>query len=317
LETSVLLLAIACGEAAPSGPALQSDTQRGSITNAAPPEVQPATAPPGSGVAGFGAAGLTGGGVVPVGQLPPDPVVAGRGGAGMSAGGSAAGMQAGGDAAIDAGTRAPSEGEGTPMDLGKGDGSDVITIGDSWMLLLPGLGIEVSLERSAMNDYRNYAVPGTRIDAIVQQYAAAKQADPEIATVVMAAGGNDILQDFSALLDCPMLGMTCRTIIESVLQKVDTLWAQMAEDGVHDVVIIMYSRPPMDALGLQPSLDYSAEITEKACSMAPLRCTLVAAGDVFGAQNYISADTIHPTEEGYDLLGDATHEAMVETGARR
>jgi lysophospholipase L1-like esterase len=311
LSLSVLLCAMACGEFETATPT-PSAPQRGSIatvptTGGGEPAAAAGRGAGGGGDGGAGGRGAAGGGAAA--QAPAGPVVAGAGSAGTEAGGQ--------DATGAAGADAPSEGEASSTDPGKGDGHDVITIGDSWMLLAPGLGIEVSLERSAMNDYRNYGVPGTRVDAIVQQYDAAKQADPEIATVVMTAGGNDILQDVSALFDCPMLGTTCRAIIDGVLQKIETLWDRMAADGVHDVVIIMYSRPPMDPLDLQPSLDYSAEITEKACAMAALRCTLVAASDVFGTRNYIGTDGIHPTEEGYDLLGDATYEAMVDTGVRR
>lgn len=218
--------------------------------------------------------------------------------------------------AAGAGGRGASD-EGPIADQGKGDGSDVITIGDSWMLLVDGLGIEVSLERVAMNDYRNYGVPGTRIDEIVQQYADAKKESPKIATVVMTAGGNDILQDPAALLDCPALGMTCKKIIEGVWAKVERLWEDMAKDGVKDVVIIEYARPQVDLLQLQPPLDYSTELTQMGCTMAPLRCTLIDASKLFAGHEYIGLDNIHPTEEGYDLLGKATYDAMVKTGARR
>ena len=47
-------------------------------------------------------------------------------------------------------------------DLGKGDGTDVINIGDSWMLLST-TGIELSLVRLSMQPYREYAVPGTEL----------------------------------------------------------------------------------------------------------------------------------------------------------
>jgi hypothetical protein len=45
-------------------------------------------------------------------------------------------------------------------DLGKGDGADVVTIGDSWMSNTLGTGnaIEGALSRLTRQPYRNYGV---------------------------------------------------------------------------------------------------------------------------------------------------------------
>ena len=80
-------------------------------------------------------------------------------------------------------------------DLGKGTGSDVVTIGDSWMdYLLGGGGIEGGLDRAGTN-YRHYALSGTQLlDGVIpRQYDRAKAANPDIKTVIMTGGGNDIM----------------------------------------------------------------------------------------------------------------------------
>lgn len=102
-------------------------------------------------------------------------------------------------------------------DLAEGDGRDVIFIGDSWMNLVgfgelnllpagldPGIyaavpsGIQQTTTAAAGNpDYRHYGIAGTMLldGAVPAQYAKAKNEDPDILTVVMTGGGNDILLD--------------------------------------------------------------------------------------------------------------------------
>lgn len=208
-------------------------------------------------------------------------------------------------------------GSASETDLGEGDGSDVITIGDSWMLLTDGLGIQVSLERAAMNDYRNYGVPGTQIDQIVAQYEDAKRENPDISTVVMTGGGNNILLNPVGASDCGELGPMCRAIIASVRDKIAALWRDMADDGVDHVFIVGYARPLLDVLQLQRTLEYSSEVTAEGCATAPLHCTFIDSVEVFDGKDHISFDQIHPDAEGYDLLGEAIYDAMVDEGARR
>jgi hypothetical protein len=111
----------------------------------------------------------------------------------------------GGLAVSDAG---PTLDASAPMhaDLGKGDGSDVVLIGDSWMsntLQLEGTGggISPALIKVSGQRYRNYAVQGVMLlsfstfgPAIPSQWDAAVRANSKIKTVVMTAGGNDIIQ---------------------------------------------------------------------------------------------------------------------------
>src|SRR5207342_408824 len=83
-----------------------------------------------------------------------------------------------------------------PEDRGRGDGKDVITIGDSWMSYEATQGIQQSLTKVSGHSYRSYGVGGAQLlnGEIPRQYAVARRANPEIKTVIMTGGGNDLLR---------------------------------------------------------------------------------------------------------------------------
>ena len=217
------------------------------------------------------------------------------------------------DAGKDATTGTPSDAStdvtdsgaaGEKMDLGKGDGKDVITIGDSWMSLI-GTGIQQSLVKVSGQPYRTYGVAGTQLlnGQIPGQYANAKRADPDIKTVVMTGGGNDIL----------LTGADPKTQIEKIAKRLDELWAEMGKDGVLDVVYVEYSEGGrasnaenvrMGIAAVQPICD-----NHKA-----LRCHFMLSDPIIMKQ---LQDGIHPTAGGYDKLGKAVHELMIAKGMRR
>jgi lysophospholipase L1-like esterase len=230
-----------------------------------------------------------------------------------------------GSGAPDAGGTAPDAGGSTRPDQGTGDGKDVVTIGDSWMNLSPGIGIQDSLERISMRDYRNNAVAGTRLldgdQAIPTQYEAAKREGP-IKTVIMTGGGNDILQEFFDIL--PSCGdsqidvtTACKDQIDKVAARLQTFWAEMAMDGVLDVLIIGYSHRADLLEPLSKSVDYSAMKITPICNAvpAPLRCTAVDSDML--VPNLKLRDNIHPDDAGYDAIATAIWKIMQEKGMRR
>lgn len=229
-------------------------------------------------------------------------------------------------AALDAGPLAdsgPGEGgvaaeAGPPrMDLGKGNGKDVIAIGDSWMLLFTS-GIQESLVKaSGGQPYRKYGVPGTRLldGAIPGQYTSAKREDPNIKTVVMTGGGNDIIQNASIEQDCTTGGAMCTAQLEKIGKALSDLWAQMSKDGVQDVIHVMYS----SAAG-KPMANRDANnkmLTDSCAAVAPpLRCHLLNT-DMIITKSDLRSDGIHPTDPGYDKIGKAVFDLMVKEGMRR
>lgn len=241
----------------------------------------------------------------PDAQLPDaglPPVVLGE--AGVPEGGVALG-----DAAVEGGLP-------PRMDLGKGDGKDVITIGDSWMLFIL-TGIQESLTRVAMQPYRKYGAPGTRMlnGQIPNQYASAKRADSDIKTVVMTGGGNDIIMDMAIKSDCETGGEACKAQLDKIGKSLSDLWAQMSKDGVQDVIHVMYS----SSAGT-PIKDREANNQKlaEACAAVPppTRCHLLNTDMIITRMN-LGSDGIHPTAEGYDAIGKAVFDLMTREGMRR
>jgi hypothetical protein len=243
----------------------------------------------GASAAGAGAAGVTA----------PAPSA---GAAGGVAG--ASGATAGGSAVAGAG--APEMRE----DLGKGDGTDVITVGDSWMsYALNGGGIETGLLAASGQRYRTYGVAGTMLlnEVIPNQYKSAKRANPNIKTVVMTGGGNDLL----------LTGMTtggctagCMSTIDDVTQRLKEMWEEMAADGVEDVIYIEYSRGGGNA----PGVNYANQVIPPVCAAAPVRCHFIDSDLII---NMELIDGVHPTASGCTKLGKAAFDLMVEKGMRR
>ena len=255
------------------------------------------------------------------------PNMAGMGStAGMGAGGSVSGGTGGlatdagvgpGDAEVapgDAGMM-PSDAGGEPRaDLGKGDGKDVIAIGDSWMSL-GTRGIQQSLVAVSMQPYRTYGRGGTRLlnDQIPNQYAMAKMVGSDIKTVVMTGGGNDIIQVPGLRMDCTMMGMMCKQVVGMILDKLTMLWTQMSKDGVQDIVYVLYSNPEGNNVDFAQTDGDSAR---KRCAEvpAPTRCHVLETLDIVMGD---IPDGIHPSAAGYDRVGKAVHELMIAKGMRR
>jgi len=256
----------------------------------------------GVGTAGMGAAGMAG----PAGTGgPAGGGGAGVGGAGMGgAGMGGAGMGgAGGMGGGEAGTG------GEPMphqDLGQGDGTDVITIGDSWMNLI-FTGIEQSLEAKSGRDYRNYAVPGTLVlnEQIPDQYDAAILENAVVKTVVMTGGGNDILTS-------PCVDDACQPIVDDVVLRLNELMVQAGEDGVEDIILIGYTYPA--DMGKHASLDYSIMLSKETCTKdSKPRCHFIDSTELA----ITLQDGIHPDAAGYDLIGETVWALMQAEGVRR
>jgi hypothetical protein len=279
-------------------------------------------AAPTAGMTGAGAAGV---GTSVGGMAAPTPVAGTTGGTGVVAGTGGSGTggmgapppagtggSEGGAPAPEAGTDGGG-GTAAPEDLGMGDGSDVITIGDSWMSL--GFdGIQTALRDASGQPYRVYGVAGTQMltGEIPGQYDRAKGVDPDIKTVVMTGGGNDVILNGLGAA-CAAGTDSCRMRLERIVAAFDTLWAEMAADGVRDVILVHYASDAGD--GLNPSLMHDERLMMHAASVpAPMRCHLLFTDDIVMGQY---SDGIHPTPAAYDRLGQAVFDMMVAEGMRR
>jgi len=275
-----------------------------------------------------------------------------------------------------------------------GPGTDVVFIGDSWMNLtgiaalnilppgfefvydfLPDMGIQQSvIAASDHRPYRTYGVPGTMFldGAIPHQYHIARDEDPNIKTVVMTGGGNDILLDFpnfetinfldiiglpgqilhrinhsatancalwsgiglpdlaflpmdaatrelvsfgiGLLLNSPLAagidrdGWRCREQIDFIEDRYFHLLNEMADDGVEDVVIVIYTRHTW--IGHAP-IDYVWERIAPVCESAPLRCHMIDSDLVNNGGPIALLEGIHPDEFGYNAIGNYVLDYMV------
>jgi hypothetical protein len=199
-------------------------------------------------------------------------------------------------------------------DLGEGDGSDVVTIGDSWMSL-GRTGIQQSLVEVSGQPYRMYGRGGTRLlnEAIPGQYETAKSADPDIKTVVMTGGGNDIIQVPGLRDDCAAGGMQCAEVLGMILARLTALWEEMAADGVQDVIYVQYSNP--EGNNVDFALPSGDGVGARCMDVpAPLRCHRLETLDIVMGD---IPDGIHPSAVAYDRIGQAVYDMMIERGMRR
>jgi hypothetical protein len=199
-------------------------------------------------------------------------------------------------------------------DLGKGDGHDVIAIGDSWMLLSV-TGIQLSLVRLSGQPYRTYGVPGTQLlnGQIPGQYTQAKGVNPDIKTVVMTGGGNDVLLT-GLQADCAAGGTACQQQLVKIGQGLAALWKQMSADGVQDVIHIEYASTA--GAGLKdPQANKAGLAALCAAVPPPLRCHLLDTDQL--VMHDLMPDGIHPSAAACDRIAQATIDLMKSEGMRR
>jgi hypothetical protein len=196
----------------------------------------------------------------------------------------------------------------TRDDLGKGDGSDVITIGDSWMDYIGGGGgIQAGLDRAGTN-YRHYALSGTTLlsGQIPGQYTRAKASNPKILTAIMTGGGNDIMFTGSC-----NTAASCEAAVKELVAAWDKLWTEMAADGVKDVILIQYSADAGTApMGTRPKMVDQPPI----CTTGKLNCHYLATTDLVMGN---LVDGIHPSLAANDRIAKALLAMMEERKIRR
>jgi hypothetical protein len=214
-----------------------------------------------------------------------------------------------GDAAVVTGDGGVLPPWATRADLGKGDGKDVVTIGDSWMSgALGGAGIQAALDRQ-MTNYRHYAVTATTLlsGQIPGQYDRAKRADPKISTVIMTGGGNDVM--FSGGCNTKA---SCQAISDKISDALDKLWTQMAADGVKDVLYIQYANV---AGSTDPELRGMAKPVP-VCSTGKIICHSMETSSIVTKASDLT-DGIHPDSAANTRIAKAALALMEQRKMRR
>lgn len=201
------------------------------------------------------------------------------------------------------------------------DNDRVIAIGDSIFALSGKL--QDNLEEYAGESFRRYTLSGAELDggliatSIVDQYAIAKDDFPEIDTVVMDGGGNDILIP-AIMLDpynCKTqwyqfghLSQRCKEHIDDVYVEAVNLLNQMYADDVKNVVYVGYYYTKNALLfldSMEEAIDYGDMRLSQACDFSVVDCTFVDPRSVINDDDII-LDGIHPNSQGSRKLADLT-----------
>ncbi len=125
--------------------------------------------------------------------------------------------------------------------------NDVVNLGDS-IFALSG-EIQGFLHSWSGQTFRRYALSGSMVSHISDQYDDAKADDSNIKTIFMDGGGNDILIPAVAFdpYNCKVdwwesgLSSTCKALIDDVYVDIVNLLNQMGRDGVKNIIYQGYS----------------------------------------------------------------------------
>lgn len=199
--------------------------------------------------------------------------------------------------------------------------SKVIMLGDSYFDM--DEYITMALEDLSGERYRHYYVSGAEftdsaygITSIPQQYDNAKAQDPDIRTVIMDGGGNDVL--LGGFSDCADDGSgvpsaECIAIINEAFDSAALLIDEMETDGIENVIYMYYPHLINDMWVLNAAMDYASDIIEAICNDSDMNCYFIDPLTAFeGHPEYIKSDNIHPSRAGGDVLAGLIWDVMVQ-----
>lgn len=194
-----------------------------------------------------------------------------------------------------------------------GSRDDVVMIGDS-IFALSG-EIKNQLQQMTGETYRSYYVSGTEMTGgmafptIPNQYVQAKQANPNIKTIIMDGGGNDVI--ISGQLQCGAgINAVCKAYLETeVYQVADKLYKQMKKDGVQNIIYLgYYVTATTEAVA-----NYSAGRMGEVCRNNGV--IYIDPRDEFeGKFGLIGVDGIHPSTAGAKILAELIYEELMKIG---
>lgn len=204
--------------------------------------------------------------------------------------------------------------------------SQTVVIGDSYINWVSH-SFPTDMARVAGETWRMYAIGGTSmgsggIGLIPDQFDRALAADPDIKTVVMTGGGNDVLVcDGVRWPNCASckngsIAEPCPSIVQTALDRAEQVMQKAASSGVRDVVYFFYPHVPNGTLigGTNPNniLDFALPKVKALCDSAAsktggrLRCHFVDMIPVFAnhPEYFVSGD-IHPNSLGSAAMAQA------------
>ncbi|MET0339363.1 MAG: SGNH/GDSL hydrolase family protein [Polyangiales bacterium] len=213
--------------------------------------------------------------------------------------------------------------------------TQVMIIGDSYINWITHTFNADLQAASGQKGWRFEALGGTSIGSggaftpIPKQFDESYARDPDVHTVVMDGGGNDVLvpspehdpeSKCKNSKDSPTLPQ-CQKIVEIALKAGKDLMQRAAKAGVRDVVYFFYPEVPEGTLigGAHPNAinAYALPKTRAMCEDAEqetdgkLRCHFVDMVPVFeGHDDWFFPADIHPNSQGSKAMADAVWKTM-------
>jgi lysophospholipase L1-like esterase len=162
--------------------------------------------------------------------------------------------------------------------------------------------------------YRKYYASGAMManGQIPAQYSEARQADPDITTVIMNGGGNDIISSSATCIaNPPPANQSCiSTVAQGVAGAAQALFTRMQADGVKNTIYYFYPRTTL--ANTAADVDAAFPIVKAACDKfnGPMNCHFVDTRPPFEQQNWFS-DGVHPTDPGQQAIAGLIWSTMV------
>ncbi|OZG74178.1 hypothetical protein BTA51_03940 [Hahella sp. CCB-MM4] len=199
------------------------------------------------------------------------------------------------------------------------DNNQVVTVGDSIFALSGEL--QDFLEEYAGQTFRRYTISGAELTggiiatSIADQYEIARSDNSDIETIVMDAGGNDILIPAIMLdpYDCKTqwyefgkLSSTCKNFINDLYVDAVNLLNDMHADGVDNVIYLgyYYTKNGLFLLdSMEEAVDYGDGKLAQACSYSSANCQFVDPRSSINDSDIIF-DGIHPNTGGSRKLAN-------------
>jgi hypothetical protein len=200
------------------------------------------------------------------------------------------------------------------------DNNQVVNLGDS-IFALSG-EINDFLHAYAGQTFRRYAVSGAELVGgilapdLFSQYNTAKCDDPNINTIIMDGGGNDILLPVLTMFDpydCKTqwyewgrLSSSCKNFIDDLYVDGVNLMNDMYADGVDNVIYLgyYYTKNGLFALDdLEEAIDYGDMRLNQACQNSAVNCIFIDPRSTIKDSN-ILIDGIHPNTSGSEKLAN-------------
>ena len=187
--------------------------------------------------------------------------------------------------------------------------NDVVNLGDS-IFALSGK-IQDNLHSWAGQTFRRYALSGSMVSHISDQYDLAKSDNANINTIFMDGGGNDILipatlfDPYNCRVDWWESGLssTCKSLINDVYVDMVDLLNQMGRDGVDNIIFLGYYRLKSGLIG-STSLNQAVDYGDTKLALAVANATAASNYRVFidPRSNIVNSDIIydgvHPSDSG-------------------